>query len=381
MHTFDAVVVGSGPSGSMAAYEMAKSGLRVAILEKDILPRYKTCGGGLVIRGREMLPFDIHSAIEREYKDVAIYFEGLDTPFYSNWDFPIITMIMRDKLDHLLVKEAVKLGAYLMDGQTLKSLEFDDQIKITTTDQTIITTYLVGADGALGSTAKLAGWTETRRLIPALEFEVGVSSEDFKRLSQDVRFDFDIIPNGYGWCFPKANHLSIGVGVFNRKKIKLKDYYDLYLKKLGINEVAFEEGHGFQIPVTPRTDGFVKNNVFLTGDAAGLADPLTAEGITNGIHSGILAGASIASNFNKPEDARSAYLSALEERILPELRFSDHLARFFYGFPTMRNFLVKRDGERYCEIMTDLFTGKMSLSKDLKDRIIKKFRLMNLFQI
>lgn len=381
MYIFDAVVVGSGPSGAMAAYEMAKAGLKVAILEKDILPRYKTCGGGLVFRGRNMLPFDIQSAVEREYNDVAVYFEGLDSPFHTHRDFPIITMIMRDKLDHLLVKEAVKLGAQLIDGQTLKSLEFDQQIKVVTTDQTILTTYLVGADGALSSTAKLAGWPETRRLIPALEFEVGVSQEVFKRLSQDVRFDFDIIPNGYGWCFPKANHLSIGVGIFNRKKIKLKDYYDLYLKKLGITEVLFEEAHGFQIPVTPRTDGFVKNKVFLVGDAAGLADPLTAEGITNGIHSGILAGRSIAHHVRNPAEAERAYLAALEEWILSELKFSDQLARFFYSFPTVRNYLVKRNGARYCNIMTDLFTGKVRLSKEVKEQIVKKFSLMNLLGI
>jgi geranylgeranyl reductase family protein len=376
MLIFDAVVVGSGPSGAMAAYEMAKAGLKVAILEKDQLPRYKTCGGGLVFRGRDMLPFDIQSAIEREYPDVDVYFEETEKPYSTHREFPIITMVMRDKLDHLLVNEAVKLGAQLIDGQALKSLDFENQIKVTTEDQSFYTTYLVGADGVLSSTAKLAGWSETRKLIPALEFEVGVNSEDFERLSKEVRFDFDVIPNGYGWCFPKANHLSIGVGVFARKKIKLKDHYDFYLKKLGINEVLFEDAHGFQIPVGARTDGFVKRNVFLVGDAAGFADPLTAEGITNGIHSGILAGRAISANFHSPDDAHKAYLSALEERILPELRFSEQLARFFYGFPTLRNYFVRRNGDRYCEIMTDLFTGKMSLSRDVKERIIKKFSLM-----
>jgi geranylgeranyl reductase family protein len=378
MLIFDAVVIGSGPSGAMSAYEMAKAGLKVAILEKDLLPRYKTCGGGLVFRGRDMLPFDISSAIEREYPDVAVYFEEMENPISAHREFPIITMVMRDKLDHLLINEAVKLGAQLIDGQALKSLDFGNQIKVITEEQAFLTTYIVGADGVLSTTAKLAGWTETRKLIPALEFEVGVNPEDFERLSKEVRFDFDVIPNGYGWCFPKANHLSIGVGYFKRKKIKLRDHYDSYLKKLGINEILFEDAHGFQIPVGARTDGFVKKNVFLVGDAAGLADPLTAEGITNGIHSGILAGRAIAKNFHNHEDAQKAYLASLEERILPELRFSEQLAKFFYSFPTLRNYLVKRNGNRYCEILTDLFTGKISLSKDLKERVIKKFNLMKL---
>jgi flavin-dependent dehydrogenase len=81
MLVFDAVVIGSGPSGGMAAHEMAKAGLKVAILEKETLPRYKTCGGGLVYRGREMLPFDLQTAIEKEYSKIHVYFSHLDRFF------------------------------------------------------------------------------------------------------------------------------------------------------------------------------------------------------------------------------------------------------------------------------------------------------------
>ena len=374
---WDVIVVGSGPAGAMAAYELVKAGRTVAIMEKETLPRYKTCGGGLVFRGREMLPISVQDAIEKEFDSLAVYFDQQTQPFTAQRSFPILSMVMRDQFDHLLVQEAVKLGAVLLEGQTLKQLDFADHISLHTQDQLFHARYIVAADGVLGPTAKFAGWKETRKLIPALEYEVGVSLADFERLSKEARFDIDAIPQGYGWCFPKANHLSIGVGLFAPKKIQLRTYYQAYLQKLGIQETTFEDAHGFQIPVGARTDGFSRRGVFLTGDSAGFADPLTAEGLTNSIYSGILAGQSIARQFDQPEQAANAYQAALEERLLPELRFSEVMASFFYFMPAARNLLMGRYGQRACEILTDVFTGQTLLSQDLKKKALKKLKWTN----
>ncbi|NBC57804.1 MAG: FAD-dependent oxidoreductase, partial [Bacteroidetes bacterium] len=63
---YDVAVIGSGPSGASAAFHAAKLGLKTIIIEKEILPRYKTCGGGFVFRGRKHMPFDISKVVEKE---------------------------------------------------------------------------------------------------------------------------------------------------------------------------------------------------------------------------------------------------------------------------------------------------------------------------
>lgn len=375
MKHFDVAVIGSGPSGASTALHLAKQGISTVIIEKEQLPRYKTCGGGFVFRGRKSLPLDISSVIEREFHTVDIFL-GDKLHFQTTREEPTITMIMRDSFDHLIVKEAHKYGITLLEENKLVHIEFEDGKAILTTNKTkISSSFVIAADGVLSPTAKMAGWNEeTRNLIPALEYEVEVPEEDFNRLKDQVRFDIDAIPYGYAWNFPKKNHLSIGVATTKKRKINLKKYYQDYLKTIGITTILSESQHGFQIPTAPRTDGFVKNNVFLIGDAAGFADPITAEGISNAIYSGVLVAESIIeSNLNITE-AQNLYTKKLNESLLPELKTGIWLAKWFYEQKTIRNIMLKKYGQRFSDAMADIFHGDRSYPKDIKQAIAKKIK-------
>ena len=375
MKHFDVAIIGSGPSGASTAFYLAEKGISTVIIEKETLPRYKTCGGGFVFRGRKNMPFDISEVIDREFFEVETYF-GKKLHFKSTREKPVISMIMRDAFDHLITKKAQELGVTLLENHKLTGLNFDNKnIVLTTSQGEISSKFVIAADGVLSPTAKMAGWKEdTRKLIPALEYEVEVPKEDFERLSKEVRFDIDAAPSGYAWSFPKKNHLSLGVLTTKRSKINLRDYYAKYLKKLGITTIVSQSQHGFQIPVAPRTDGFFKNNVFLIGDSAGFADPITAEGISNAILSGkYVAEALIESKLNA-EKAAQLYTEKLNIKLLPELHSAVYLAKYFYTKNPLRKILLKKYGQRYSDYMVDILSGDKPFPTNVKEKMKEKIK-------
>ena len=117
--TFDLAIIGSGPSGASAAFQAATQGLRVVMIEKEQLPRYKTCGGGFVYRGLKHMPFDVSPAIERDFYDVDIRLSTKQMGLNTTRKHPIISMVMRDEFDYLIVKKAKKLGVELLQNQAL----------------------------------------------------------------------------------------------------------------------------------------------------------------------------------------------------------------------------------------------------------------------
>lgn len=374
MKTYDVAIIGSGPAGASAALKLAENGISTVLIEKETLPRYKTCGGGFVYRGRRKMPFDVSPVVEREFNKIHINFDKAGIHLTSEREEPIISMIMRDDFDNLIVEKAKKAGITLLEGHALKDISFGETSTLHTSKGDVGAKFIIAADGALGKTAKIAGWEETRYMIPALEYEVEVSPEDFERLSKEVRFDFDAVPLGYGWSFPKKNHLSIGVASARRTKIDLKKHYKEYLVTLGIKEIINEEFHGFQIPVRPRTDGYVRKNVFLVGDAAGFADPVTAEGISNAILTGVMAAESIIEAALDSKKSEEIYQEKLSEVLLPELKTGVYLAKLFYENEKARHFLMKYYGQRMCEEMTNVFMGERSYPTDIKKKITEKLK-------
>jgi geranylgeranyl reductase family protein len=377
MKIFDVAVIGSGPAGAFAALKLAENGISTVLVEKEILPRYKTCGGGLSYRGKRMLPFDVSSVIESEFYKLDIHFEKANAFFQPEREDPIISMVMRSEFDHLIVKKAIEAGAKILENHKLKDITFGDDLTLHTSQGDVKAKFVIAADGALSPTAKITGWKETRYLIPALEYEVEVNEEDFERLSKQVRLDFDAVPLGYAWSFPKKNHLSIGVASARRTKINLKEYYREYLKTLCIKEVITEELHGFQIPLTHRRDGFFKKNVFLVGDAAGFADPFSAEGITNAMLSGQMAAESIIESEFDSEKSNELYHKKLNETLLSELKTGEFLSKMFYENGKIRNLLIKKYGQRVSEAMTDILMGNRTYPHDVKK--IAKEKLKKIF--
>ena len=357
--TYDVIVVGSGPAGACAAWRLAQAGVAVAVIEKAALPRYKTCGGGLVGRAMQALPLDVRHVTEQECHTAQLNLLPAGLSFTTHRSAPIISMTMRDQFDYALLSAAQTAGAVVHQQCAVEKASFDgDVVTLTTNRGSMKGTFIIAADGALSTVARTMGMADGRVLIPALEYEVTVPPDQSDRFQNTARFDFDLLPHGYAWAFPKRQHLSIGVLSMAQRGSDLKSSMARYLDLLGCGSVTQIERHGFVIPVRPRRGPFVDKRILLVGDAAGFADPVTGEGISFAIQSGLIAAQSLIDGRFEEASVRSEYTRSLAERILPELRAGRWLARLLYDFPRIRSWAFSRQGQRLCEAVTDVMAGK-----------------------
>ena len=266
---------------------------------------------------------------------------------------------MRDRFDHLLTCVAEKRGAMLLAGTTLLDVQANrDDVRISTTGGEVRARFLIAADGANSAVARKTRRPELRDVVPALECEVSLEPVELERLGQTARFDFGFVPAGYAWIFPKRNHLSIGVLSTQRGAANLPEYYRKYLDHLGIGRPLQEERHGYIIPCRPRARLFELPRVLFVGDAAGLADPVTAEGITAGILSGQLAARAILQARLDAGTVQQAYQVSLQKKLLSDLRIARRLAAVLYRWPRVRTRLLSRHGQRLSELVTQIVSGE-----------------------
>jgi len=373
---YDVIVVGSGPAGSLAAWRLAKAGVAVAVLEKAALPRYKTCGGGIVGRAMQALPVDMRHVIEQECHTAQLNVLPPGLSFTTRRPSPIVFMTMRSRFDGTLLSAAQAAGAVLHQRCALEDVSLhDDGITVVTNAGSMRAKFLVAADGALSPVARKMGLADGRTLIPALEYEVTVPHSRLDAFHGTARFDFGLLPHGYAWAFPKKHHLSIGVLSMAQRGSDLKSSMASYLTALGCGSVMSIEPHGFVIPIRPRRGPFVDKRVVLVGDAAGFTDPVTGEGISFALRSGVMAAQSLIDGNLEEESVRSTYTRTLADTILPELRTGQVLARLLYHFPRTRSWVFSRQGQRLCEAVTDVMTGKRTY-RDLAFNPRTLFRML-----
>ena len=363
---YDVAVVGGGPSGAMSALSLAKEGVRVVVIEKEKLPRPKTCGGGVVRRALGLLPVDVTGAIERECHVAEVNLVSAPLHFTSKREEPMVSMTMRENFDFLLVSAAKEAGAEVRERCLVHDVSIHaDKVDVVTNEGSFFSRFVVAADGAKSIVAKKAGWKETRNLAPALECEVAVSEESLERLSHAARFDFGLVPSGYAWTFPKKDHLSMGVLSMRPGPMKLRRVFEQYLELINLNGVETIKRRGSLIPVSPRKDGFVRNRVLLTGDAAGLVDPVVGEGITSAILSGMIAARALLEGGLDEGKVKEFYEYELSRKILQELRLGRAVAKLIYDYPGLLRPLLALYGQEFTEAVTDVVTGEKTYRKML----------------
>jgi geranylgeranyl reductase family protein len=362
MPDFDVAIIGSGPAGGMAAIQCAKAGLDVALFEREALPRRKVCAGGIVKRAIDLLPDDLDYPVESLCDTVELQLHNPDKSFIEKRE-GLVTMVSRVDFDYALIKHAQAYGAKIFDDTPVKKVgPHKNHVEIETIQQTYKVSYLVLAEGA---NARISNcfWSDERVLVPAIEAEIFSSPDQLARFKGIARFDFDIVPSGYAWVFPKKDHISVGLCNFLKTKTSINESFVHYKKMIGLPADHEERNKkGFVIPVKPRKAPYMKQRMLLVGDAAGFADPITAEGFTYALKSGLEAGNAIASGRNAGE-IHQFYNEAIHESIVQELNLAARLSKAFYVSQKLRKVLFDKYGERLCRGMTNFMEGKVSYVK------------------
>ncbi|MBE9178452.1 geranylgeranyl reductase family protein [Oculatella sp. LEGE 06141] len=365
---YDCIVVGAGPAGGSAAYHLAKRGRSVLILEKESLPRYKPCGGGVSPQVAQWFDFDFSPAISIKVDAIRCTWKMGD-PVDAKLNTPEpIWMVRRDVFDHFLVQQAQKQGAELKDSIEVTGIEFkSDRWQVNTSNGPFEARYLIAADGAKGPMAKWLGFKERkRRLAGALEAEAPAQLSG----SQSAHFEFGLVKNGYVWNFPKADGYSVGVGTFRGGEPQdFKAILNEYATLFGIDmKTAKQFGHPICL-----WDGDQKlhtQNAVLAGEAACVVDPFTAEGIRPSIFTGVKAAEAIDQALAGNANALADYTETVSKEWGTDMAWAQRLSGVFYRVPGIGYKVgVKRPGA--AERMGKILCGEMKYG-DVASRALKR---------
>ncbi len=194
------------------------------------------------------------------------------------------------------------------------------------------------------------------------------------RFAGVARFDFEAMEAGYGWVFPKREHLSCGILTMKRGVGGLHQELDRYLARVGVTGVLSQERHGSVIPVKPRRGGCARGRVLLVGDAAGFADALTGEGISIAMASARIAATAIVDSTHAR--VSTAYARGLRRDLLPELRIARGLAWVVYRRPGLTRHLLRARGAALTQCVADVFLGE----RDYRSLVNRPSSYLGLFR-
>jgi len=343
MQNFDVIIVGAGPAGSLAGYHLAAAGMDVLILEKNIFPRRKVCGGGLTHRALDELPFDVQPVIQRAVTWGYISAAGRASTAINGND-PIAYLVERAPFDSFLLDRAVEKGAHSHFKERFLNLkEEGSRLSITTPQAIYHCRYLVGADGIHSQVAKRAGLIPTRATILAYEARLKLPFNKPHHLLDSVTFDFGTLLCGYGWIFPKCDHLNVGVGrSWPGRKVAQKHLLRFIDQHPALQRDNLIDVRAYPFPLGGDEHSLHQNNILLVGDAANLADPWLGEGLYYAFTSGRMAAEAIVKHAAGQSADLSGYTQKVHATLIKIMHYARRLSLLVNSFPIINTRLLKR---------------------------------------
>ena len=307
MERFDVAVVGAGPAGSTTAYRLARAHARVLLVDRARFPRDKPCGGGLTLRAVRQFPFSVEPVVEDRITRVRCRLRY--GPVIERASERVLClMTQRRRLDTFLVEQAVEAGATFRDGVRV-AVESDTQIRVD--GAPVHVDAVIGADGANGVTAKsldLGG-----AIVNGVALEGNLP---YERLPQNgwrgmLVLELATVPGGYGWIFPKGDHVNVGVGGWGEEGPRLRQHLRVLCEHYGIELDELAQLRGHRLPMRRPGTVLGRGRALLVGDAAGVLDPVSGDGIYEAFVTSRLAAEHVL------EDRIDTYPAALRHELDP----------------------------------------------------------------
>ena len=357
-------VLGGGPAGAFAAAQLAGAGMRTVVLDEK-LAWEKPCGGGLTYKAYHQYPFLINNDAPKKLITETILAAPGAGEVRLKLNEPLL-IYSRYDLNRLLLERAERAGAQIEKTRVLGIERQSGGWRLKTKSGSLDADFCVVATGARNQLRDVGTQLTTLDTMSALGYYVP---------GEQNQIDIQFLPNlhGYIWVFPRCGHLSVGICGKGEPAHSLRARLERYMAEKGISPL----GAKFYSHVLPslETKAWKKNRVagdgwMAVGDAAGLVDPITGEGLYYAMRSGDLAANALLA------EAPQSYHRTLRKEFSADLEFSSRLARqvflgrFLLGSVPKRMVQFTRRSPRFAALMQDLFAGTQSYL-GLKDRLLQ----------
>ncbi len=344
-------VLGGGPSGAFAAEKLAAAGIQTVVFDEK-LAWEKPCGGGLTWKAYSQYPFLTEGATPKKVVTESVLTSQDRVPARLKLNHPIL-IYSRYELNAMLLDRAQAAGAQLERTRVLGAdRTTDNRWRIRTKGGTVDADFCIMAAGARNPLKNLGTELTPRDAMTALGYFVPAEREHI-----DIQF-FDGLA-GYIWIFPRCGHLSVGI-CGKEPAASLRTRLERYMVEQGISK-AGATYYGHVLP-SLESRAWKENRVagdgwMAVGDAAGLVDPITGEGLYYALRSADLAAQAVIG------ESVGDYPLVLQQDIADDLEFASRLAdhffhgRFLWGSVVGRMVQFTRLSPTFRGMMQDLFAG------------------------
>lgn len=304
----DVVIIGGGPAGISAGTVLQKRGYKTCIIDSQFFPREKLCAGVLTAKSIKILKkiykgFDLETLNVKYIDKIALFYNSIAIGEYTTDN--AYCVINRVEFDNALLQYYKKVGGLTYEGQKNYKINYDKNIIKMSDGEEITYCFLIGADGINSSVRSYVSRSWKASVLCFEDFIPNIANED------TIKINFGGMMGGYSWRIPGKDRIGIGLGEFYVRGMKRKpNKYKKYFQSQGINNLKSMKGAFVSFGNFVKKP--IKNNVLLVGDAAGLIDAMTGEGIFFAIESGHQAALAIIDHCEK-DIALIAYVNRIRK--------------------------------------------------------------------